>query len=79
MSVYHFVTLLPAPMELTITLQAEASACCCTWTKDPVTGSPYICIGGGDAKVKIYDVTNGKLYRASSITSFIYFFFFSGC
>ncbi|KAF5635182.1 hypothetical protein F25303_8553 [Fusarium sp. NRRL 25303] len=41
----------------------EASACCCTWTKDPVTGAPYLCIGGVDAKVKIYDVVNGKLYR----------------
>ncbi|KAL6920777.1 hypothetical protein FSHL1_004754 [Fusarium sambucinum] len=41
----------------------EASACCCTWTKDPETGAPYLCIGGVDAKVKIYDVVNGKLYR----------------
>jgi polycomb protein EED len=48
-------------------VQEEASACCCTWTKDPVTGAPYLCIGGVDAKVKIYDVVNGKLYRVSSI------------
>ncbi|KAF4982083.1 hypothetical protein FZEAL_2235 [Fusarium zealandicum] len=41
----------------------EASACCCTWTKDPITGAPYICIGGVDATVKIYDVMSGKLYR----------------
>ncbi|KAF4446487.1 hypothetical protein F53441_9891 [Fusarium austroafricanum] len=41
----------------------EASACCCTWTKDPATGGPLLCIGGVDAKVKIYDVVNGKLYR----------------
>ncbi|KGQ09357.1 Polycomb protein esc [Beauveria bassiana D1-5] len=34
----------------------DASGCCCTWTRDPTTGAPYICIGGGDAKVKIYDV-----------------------
>ncbi|XWW95019.1 hypothetical protein V2A60_002969 [Cordyceps javanica] len=39
----------------------DASGCCCTWTKDPMTGAPYICIGGGDAKVKIYDVTTGRL------------------
>ncbi|UPL02663.1 hypothetical protein LCI18_013597 [Fusarium solani-melongenae] len=41
----------------------EASACCCTWTKDPDTGAPYLCIGGVDAKVKIYDILSGKLYR----------------
>ncbi|KAF4983991.1 hypothetical protein FDECE_17176 [Fusarium decemcellulare] len=41
----------------------ETSACCCTWTKDPVTGVPYLCIGGVDAKVKIYDIMSGKLYR----------------
>ncbi|KAM3439205.1 hypothetical protein NHJ13734_003812 [Beauveria thailandica] len=34
----------------------DASGCCCTWTRDPTTGAPYICIGGGDAMVKIYDV-----------------------
>ncbi|KAJ2982075.1 hypothetical protein NQ176_g1625 [Zarea fungicola] len=38
----------------------EASGCCCTWTKDPDTGVPYICIGGVDAKVKIYDIRNGE-------------------
>ncbi|OAR03049.1 hypothetical protein LLEC1_06282, partial [Akanthomyces lecanii] len=40
---------------------ADASGCCCTWTKDPATGAPYICIGGVDAKVKIYDVRSGTL------------------
>ncbi|KAI5466563.1 WD40-repeat-containing domain protein [Mariannaea sp. PMI_226] len=45
---------------------AEASACCCTWTKDPVSGRPLICIGGVDAKVKIYDVLEGKLFRCFS-------------
>ncbi|RDA85599.1 hypothetical protein CP532_0895 [Ophiocordyceps camponoti-leonardi (nom. inval.)] len=39
----------------------EASSCCCTWTRDPVSGSPYLCIGGVDAKVKIYDVCNLNL------------------
>lgn len=41
----------------------EASACCCTWTRDPVTERPLICIGGVDAKVKIYDVIDGKLFK----------------
>ncbi|KAJ6784981.1 hypothetical protein PWT90_08127 [Aphanocladium album] len=39
----------------------DASGCCCTWTRDPATGAPYICIGGVDAKVKMYDVTDGTL------------------
>ncbi|KAK5998190.1 Polycomb eed-B-like protein [Cladobotryum mycophilum] len=39
----------------------EAASCCCTWTKDPDTGDPYLCIGGVDAKVKIYDVVKGQL------------------
>lgn len=39
----------------------EASGCCCTWTRNPITGVPYICVGGGDAKVKIYDATDGNL------------------
>ncbi|KAJ3474017.1 hypothetical protein NLG97_g10028 [Lecanicillium saksenae] len=44
----------------------DASGCCCTWTKDPVTGAPYICIGGVDAKVKIYNVTSGRLVECFS-------------
>lgn len=28
---------------------------------DTVHGKPYICIGGVDAKVKIYDVIDGQL------------------
>ncbi|KAM0443726.1 hypothetical protein ACHAO4_010470 [Trichoderma viride] len=39
----------------------EAASCCCTWTMDTVHGKPYICIGGVDAKVKIYDVIDGQL------------------
>ncbi|OPB37956.1 hypothetical protein A0O28_0010600 [Trichoderma guizhouense] len=39
----------------------EAASCCCTWTMDAVNGRPYICIGGVDAKVKIYDVVDGRL------------------
>ncbi|KND86862.1 Polycomb protein esc [Tolypocladium ophioglossoides CBS 100239] len=39
----------------------EASGCCCTWSKHPITGSPYLCVGGVDAKVKIYDVSDGSL------------------
>ena len=39
----------------------EALNCCCTWTKDPETEIPYLCVAGRDAKIKIYDVVNGTL------------------
>ncbi|OTA00151.1 hypothetical protein A9Z42_0046340 [Trichoderma parareesei] len=39
----------------------EAASCCCTWTMDAGTGRPSICIGGVDAKVKIYDAISGDL------------------
>ncbi|KAL7926349.1 WD40 repeat-like protein [Trichoderma austrokoningii] len=41
----------------------EAASCCCTWTLDAARGKPYICIGGVDAKVKIYDVIYGTLFE----------------
>lgn len=37
--------------------------CSCTWTKDPETETPYLCIAGRDAKVKVYDVIEGKLVK----------------
>ncbi len=48
--------------------------CSCTWTKDPETEAPYLCIGGRDAKVKVYDVVGGKLVkvRKESIMSLEY-------
>ncbi|PHH75875.1 hypothetical protein CDD83_4347 [Cordyceps sp. RAO-2017] len=39
----------------------EASSCCCTWATDSVSGSPYICVGGLDAKVKIYNISDASL------------------
>ncbi|RYO86317.1 hypothetical protein DL766_009660 [Monosporascus sp. MC13-8B] len=41
----------------------EAMNCSCTWTKDPETEAPYLCIAGRDAKVKVYDVIEGKLVK----------------
>ncbi|KAG5983849.1 hypothetical protein E4U55_006999 [Claviceps digitariae] len=40
-----------------------SSGCCCTWARDPVSGAPYICTGGVDAKVKVYDVSNGSVVQ----------------
>ncbi|TDZ16591.1 Polycomb protein esc [Colletotrichum orbiculare MAFF 240422] len=33
----------------------------CTWTRDAATGKPLLCYGGEDAKIKVYDVLQGKL------------------
>ncbi|KJZ78103.1 hypothetical protein HIM_02740 [Hirsutella minnesotensis 3608] len=38
----------------------EASSCCLTWAKRTGTVLPYICVGGVDAKVKIYNGIDGS-------------------
>ncbi|KAL3962944.1 hypothetical protein ACCO45_004467 [Purpureocillium lilacinum] len=38
----------------------EAINCCCTWVRDAIDQTPYICVGGSDAKVKIYGI-DGRL------------------
>ncbi|KAM7188216.1 WD40-repeat-containing domain protein [Rhypophila sp. PSN 637] len=40
-----------------------ARNCTCCWSKDPVTGAPWLLVAGNDAKIKIYDVVEGKLVR----------------
>ncbi|KAL1879423.1 hypothetical protein VTK73DRAFT_6955 [Phialemonium thermophilum] len=42
----------------------DAWNCACTWTKDPVTGRPLLCVSGTNAVVKVYDVKEGKAVRA---------------
>ena len=44
--------------------------CSCTWTKDPETEVPYLCIAGRDAKVKVYDVIEGKLVKVRKVLMF---------
>jgi hypothetical protein len=39
--------------------------CTCTWTRDAQTGRPYICVGGLDTKIKVYDVVDGRLVTVS--------------
>ncbi|KAI0013099.1 WD40 repeat-like protein [Xylariaceae sp. FL0662B] len=41
----------------------DALNCSCTWTKDPGTEVPYLCIAGRDAKIKVYDAIHGKLVK----------------
>ncbi|KAJ1331902.1 polycomb protein EED [Microdochium nivale] len=41
----------------------DALNCTCTWTKDPETEIPFLCVAGRDAKIKVYDVIHGKLVR----------------
>ncbi|CAI6095476.1 unnamed protein product [Clonostachys chloroleuca] len=40
------------------------SNCCCTWTRDPITGVPYICVAGFDGIVKVYDIIQEKLVES---------------
>lgn len=37
--------------------------CSCTWSKEPETEIPWLCVAGWDAKIKVYDVVNGKLIK----------------
>ncbi|KAI1852458.1 hypothetical protein JX266_002636 [Neoarthrinium moseri] len=41
----------------------QAVNCSCTWSKDPETEIPWLCVAGRDAKIKIYDVFNGSLIK----------------
>ncbi|KAK3368954.1 WD40-repeat-containing domain protein [Lasiosphaeria ovina] len=36
-------------------------ACC--WSRDPETGHPWLLVAGDDARIKVYDVKEGKLIR----------------
>lgn len=44
-----------------LTRQADSRNYTCTWSQDKETGKPYLCLSGEDAKIKIYDVTEGTL------------------
>jgi len=44
-------------------VQEDALNCTCTWTKDPETEIPFLCVAGRDGKIKVYDVIHGKLVR----------------
>ncbi|KAI0482871.1 WD domain-containing protein [Xylariaceae sp. FL0804] len=41
----------------------DALNCSCTWSKDPETEVPWLCVAGKDAKIKVYDVVQGKLVK----------------
>ncbi|KAJ2998278.1 hypothetical protein NUW58_g378 [Xylaria curta] len=41
----------------------DALNCSCTWSKDPETEVPWLCVAGRDAKIKVYDVIEGKLVK----------------
>ncbi|CAK7564840.1 MAG: hypothetical protein SEPTF4163_002743 [Sporothrix epigloea] len=40
--------------------------CSCTWARDPVTERALLCVAGRDAKVKVYNIHDGK-----AVTSFV--------
>ncbi|KAK4231268.1 WD40-repeat-containing domain protein [Podospora fimiseda] len=35
----------------------------CCWSKDPETGRAWLCVAGKDAKIKVYNVKEGKLVK----------------
>ncbi|KAH9909137.1 WD40 repeat-like protein [Xylariomycetidae sp. FL2044] len=41
----------------------DAVNCSCTWSKDPETLVPWLCVAGRDAQIKVYDVVHGKLVK----------------
>ncbi|KAI0132708.1 WD domain-containing protein [Xylariales sp. AK1849] len=41
----------------------QAVNCSCTWSKEPETDIPWLCVAGWDAKIKVYDVFNGTLVK----------------
>ncbi|CAJ2512177.1 Uu.00g051920.m01.CDS01 [Anthostomella pinea] len=41
----------------------DALNCSCTWSKDPETDVPWLCVAGRDAKIKVYDAIHGKLVK----------------
>lgn len=48
--------------------QPEAVNCSCTWSKDAVTERALLCVAGRDAKVKVYNIKEGKLYKVRDDT-----------
>ncbi|KAI0457762.1 WD domain-containing protein [Xylaria acuta] len=42
----------------------DALNCSCTWSKDPETEAPWLCVAGRDALIKVYDVIKGTLVKA---------------
>ncbi|KAK4193562.1 WD40-repeat-containing domain protein [Podospora australis] len=41
----------------------DANNFSCCWSKDTITQRPWLCVAGKDAKVKVYDVKEGKLVK----------------
>ncbi|TRX93130.1 hypothetical protein FHL15_005998 [Xylaria flabelliformis] len=41
----------------------DALNCSCTWSKDPETEAPWLCVAGRDALIKVYDVIKGTLVK----------------
>ncbi|KAK0671106.1 WD40-repeat-containing domain protein [Cercophora samala] len=42
---------------------AGANNYTCCWSKDPDTEMPWLCVAGKDAKIKVYDIRQGKLVK----------------
>jgi len=45
--------------------QKETDHYACAWSKDPKTGTPWLCVAGGSDKVKVFNAVTGDLLRVS--------------
>ncbi|KAI0020222.1 WD domain-containing protein [Xylariomycetidae sp. FL0641] len=64
--IYRLSNKTTPPYELVQLLRDDdenALNCSCTWSKDPETEAPWLCVAGRDAKIKVYDVVQGKLVK----------------
>lgn len=43
-------------------VQEDALNCSCCWSKDAETDRALLCVAGRDAKIKVYDVKEGKIH-----------------
>lgn len=43
--------------------EKETDHYACAWSKDPKTGTPWLCVAGGSDKVKVFNAVTGDLLR----------------
>jgi polycomb protein EED len=53
----------PSAIGQLTTLEADADHYACAWSKDLETGTPLLCVSGGNGKIKIIDALSGELTR----------------
>ncbi|KAI0099908.1 WD domain-containing protein [Nemania sp. FL0031] len=64
--IYRLSNKINPPYELVTLLRdddQDALNCSCTWSKEPETEVPWLCVAGRDSKIKVYDVIKGTLVK----------------